>query len=300
MIETSWLRAFASFAEDANLSRAARRLHLTQPAVHAQLRRLSEAVGAPLYVRRGRALALTREGEEVAAFARDFAESTAALLARVRGLEAARRLVLAAGAGAILYVIDEGLRAFARAARGATVEITGADAPAAVEAVTRGAAHVGVAVLDEAPAGLLVHRLTDVAQVLVMPRSHRLAGRRTVSVAALAGERLVLPPEGRPQRAVIDAALRAAGVRCTLGAVARGWDLSLKLAELGAGLAVVNACCALPRGLLARPLRELPAVRYVAFTRPGARADAAELIATLVKHGDAWRARARPLRARRR
>jgi hypothetical protein len=52
-LRTSRLRAFAAFAEDANMSRAARRLHLSQPAVHAQLRRLSEALGAPLYQRLG-------------------------------------------------------------------------------------------------------------------------------------------------------------------------------------------------------------------------------------------------------
>ena len=48
------LRAFAEFAEDANFSRAAIRLHISQPALHAKVAKLSGAIGRPLYVSRGR------------------------------------------------------------------------------------------------------------------------------------------------------------------------------------------------------------------------------------------------------
>src|SRR6185436_6917897 len=91
-IESSWLRAFAAFAEDPNLSRTARRLHLSQPAVHAQLARLSEALAVPLYRRAGRALVLTREGTEVAAFARESEERAREIVARMRGETIARPL----------------------------------------------------------------------------------------------------------------------------------------------------------------------------------------------------------------
>src|SRR5436309_416632 len=114
MIETTWLRAIATFAEDANLSRAARALRLTQPAVHAQLRKLGEALGVTLYRRKGRGLVLTAEGIEVAAFARDFEERARGLAERLRGQTENAPIVLAAGAGAILYVIGEGLRAFTK------------------------------------------------------------------------------------------------------------------------------------------------------------------------------------------
>jgi DNA-binding transcriptional LysR family regulator len=281
MIETSWLRALASFAVDANLSRAARRLHLTQPAVHAQLRKLGEALGAPLYARRGRGLVLTREGTEAVAFARDFEEQARALVSRVRGVEETRPLVCAAGAGAILYVAGEGLRAFTRRAEG-PLEIVTADAPATIEAVASGAAHVGIAVLDATPAGLHAHRLTEIEQVVVLPRAHPLARRKRLSARDLEGERLVLPPAGRPQRAAIEP---------TVAAIARGWELAIKFAELGVGLAVVNACCTIPRSLVARPLRGLPKIRYAALTRPRPRADAAELVRALVQHGEAWRTR---------
>ena len=114
MLPSDCLHTFAVFAEDANLSRAAKRLALSQPAVHAQLRRLSDLLGVALYHRVGRGLALTKEGIEVAAFARDAEERSRELVAHMRGEGSDRRIVLAAGAGALLHVIAAGLRAFAR------------------------------------------------------------------------------------------------------------------------------------------------------------------------------------------
>lgn len=291
MIPSDWLRAFAVFADDANLSRAAKRLHLSQPAVHAQLRKLSGMLGVPLYQRVGRGLALTREGIEVAAFARDAEERSRELVARLGGeADGDPRVVLAAGAGALLHVLGEGIRAFSRAYAG-RLEIVTADATAAADAVTRGTAHVGViASLADAPSSypdLALHRITEVGQLVVMPRDHRLAARRRVSLADLDGERLVMPPEGRPQRAMLDRLFAAKGVAVTAGAIATGWELTLRLALLGSGLAIVNASVTIPRGLVARPLAELPRVRYEALTRRRPREAVASLVRALVAHGRA-------------
>lgn len=277
MIPSAFLETFAVFAEDASLSRAAKRLHLSQPAVHAQLRRLSELLGVALYQRAGRGLVLTPAGLEVAAFAREASERSDDLVARLRGESSEKRIVLAAGAGALLYLLGDGLRAFTRAYEG-RLDIVTADAPSTIEAVTRGAAHVGV-VAGPAPIGDLErHRMLEVGQVLVAPRDHALAKKRSVSLADLHGERLVLPPEGRPQRAALDAALAARGVQITVGAIAAGWDLVLHLVGLGVGIAIVNGSVKVPRGLVTRPLRELPRIAYAAITRKKPGPDAALLV----------------------
>ncbi len=64
-LDLNLLRVFAVVAEAASVTEAASRLYLTQPAVSAALRRLQTAVGAPLFVRRGRGLALTSRGERL-------------------------------------------------------------------------------------------------------------------------------------------------------------------------------------------------------------------------------------------
>ena len=69
------LRAFVVVAEAGSVTAAAGRLYLTQPAVSAALRRLTRAVGAPLFVRAGRGLSLTARGRQLLASARPHLEA---------------------------------------------------------------------------------------------------------------------------------------------------------------------------------------------------------------------------------
>src|SRR5688572_20510183 len=69
-LDLNLLRVFIVVAEAGSVTVAASRLYLTQPAVSASLRRLTGAVGAPLFVRSGRGLALTARGERLLRVAR--------------------------------------------------------------------------------------------------------------------------------------------------------------------------------------------------------------------------------------
>src|SRR4051812_12990440 len=64
-LDLNLLRVFVVVAEHCSVTQAAARLYLTQPAVSAALRRLTAAVGTPLFVRQGRGLALTARGEQL-------------------------------------------------------------------------------------------------------------------------------------------------------------------------------------------------------------------------------------------
>lgn len=66
-LDLNLLRVFAVVAESASVTDAAKRLYMTQPAVSAALRRLTTAVGAPLFVRSGRGLSLTSRGQRLQA-----------------------------------------------------------------------------------------------------------------------------------------------------------------------------------------------------------------------------------------
>jgi LysR family transcriptional regulator, mexEF-oprN operon transcriptional activator len=66
-LDLNLLRVFAVVADSSSVTAAASRLYLTQPAVSAALRRLTTSVGAPLFVRHGRGLALTSRGERLRA-----------------------------------------------------------------------------------------------------------------------------------------------------------------------------------------------------------------------------------------
>jgi LysR family transcriptional regulator, mexEF-oprN operon transcriptional activator len=66
-LDLNLLRAFVVVAETGSVTEAARRLYLTQSAVSAALRRLREAIGAPLLARQGRGVVLTARGTRLLA-----------------------------------------------------------------------------------------------------------------------------------------------------------------------------------------------------------------------------------------
>src|SRR6185437_17118427 len=110
MIDSDRLASFIAFAEELNFTRAAARLHLSQPALHVQVAKLGDEIGAPLYRRDGRAIALTPAGGALLAHARDAQRREQAFLATL-GSPGPRTLALAAGEGALLYVLGGAIRA---------------------------------------------------------------------------------------------------------------------------------------------------------------------------------------------
>ncbi|MCC8941235.1 LysR family transcriptional regulator [Bradyrhizobium sp. Arg68] len=70
MFETTLLRTFQAVAQEANFTKAAHRLNLTQSAVSAHVRRLEAQAGKPLFARNTRSVVLTAEGEALLGYAR--------------------------------------------------------------------------------------------------------------------------------------------------------------------------------------------------------------------------------------
>lgn len=104
LVELRLLRAFAVLADELNFGRAAERLHVTQPALSAQLRQLEQRLGVTLFERSTRRVGLTPEGEALLGPAHillaeggRFADA----VAQVRG-KPARRVVF----GAALYTLE--------------------------------------------------------------------------------------------------------------------------------------------------------------------------------------------------
>lgn len=139
------LEAFRVFSESCNFTRAARLLRRSQPAVHAQVKRLSAQLGVPLYRRAGRGLELTDDGRKTAAFARELRERAEGFRASLLGAAPGERVTLCAGEGAYLYLLGPAIERFARMHREAvSLELLTRDAEQTLDAVQSGVAHLGV------------------------------------------------------------------------------------------------------------------------------------------------------------
>lgn len=270
ILDGDLLHAFAAFARCLNFTHAARAVGLSQPALFERIGRLAEQVGAALYERDGRALRLTAAGTRVAAFAREELARAAAFLGELRGEDRRAAVTLAAGEGAYLYLLGPALRAFARAEPTTALHLLTRGGKDSVIAVREGAAQLAVAAIDLVPADLRAHDLLQTPLCVALPSTHRLARRKTVRLAELAGERLVLSPTGHAHRELVGHALAGLQPHAEPPLEADGWPLMIHFVGLGLGVAIVNGLCKLPRDVVARPVRELGSVTYRLLWRRGA------------------------------
>jgi DNA-binding transcriptional LysR family regulator len=264
LLESDALRSFAVFAEHRNFTTAAAALHLSQPSLHVKIRKLAAALGVELYERHGRRLVLTPTGERLAAFALDSARRLDDFLAELES--GAATVTIAAGRGAVRWVIGDAVRRIS--AGGRKVRVMAAGREATLRALATGRADVAVVGYDLPPPSFDSVEIAAYPQVLVVGAGHPLAGRDRLALADLEGLELVLPAPDRPHRRTLERALLAASVSWRLAAEADGWDLLVHLAGLGIGATVVNGCVEVPAGLVAVPVTDLPAVRYWAAWRP--------------------------------
>ncbi len=282
------LLAFSVFTESMNFSTAARQLHISQPSLHIKIRKLGEQLDKTLYLRAGRSLELTPHGEAVARFARQTQRATEQFASEFNGKLNSQSVVLAAGEGAYLYLLSEGIKHFQQHTS-TPLRLLSTNREQTIEAVLSGKAQLGVAPLEIIPEQLQSKLLATVGQVLVVPNNHRLAGRSRLKLKDLAGERMIVPPANRPHRQMLASLLQSESVAWEIAVEANGWELMLSLAAMGAGVAVVNACCRLPKGLVAIPIVELPSLHYHCFHLRSIDSATASLKKTMLRYADSWK-----------
>lgn len=253
--------AFLTFAECLNFTQAAEKLSISQPALHVKINKLGTAVGAPLYRKSGRLLTLTVQGEEFARYCREAIDSHQTFLRRVRGEECADSVALAAGSGAYLYLLGEGIRSFRLLHTGSLHLLTG-NRDQCLQFLRSGRAQLAVTVLTHTPSDIRARLLCRLPTVLVVPKDHGLARRRRLKVEDLNQLQLIVPPTGKPFRETLELYLRQHKVDWTVALEAEGWDLMLHFVDLGLGAALVNGCCRIPKTCRAIPVSGLPSVEY--------------------------------------
>lgn len=191
------LRYFIAVAEELNFTRAAKRLHLSQPALSVQIRHLERDIGADLLRRTSRSVELTEAG-------RALHEDLRRIVAELdRAVERARRTHAAAPATLrVSYTASTAYEALPAildelAARSPALEVVARQAwsARAIEAVMLGEADL--ALVREFPGGEGLE--TEVVRreplAVFMSERHPLAGRAPLEVEDLRGHAVVVVPE---------------------------------------------------------------------------------------------------------
>ncbi|SOC02500.1 LysR family transcriptional regulator [Rhodobacter maris] len=235
------LQIFEAVARELSYTRAAERLHLTQPAVFTQVRTLEEQIGADLIERIGKRLYLTEAGETVRAAAREMLgeiERMEARLSELKGLSAGR-LRLAAVSTA-QYDAPALLGTFCRAHPGIEVALKVGNRG---ELLARFAANEDdLYILGTVPEELDAESFAFAENplVLIAPPEHPLAKLHTIAPAQLAGEPFVMRETGSGTRIATERYLAAHGLAPNLR-LELGANAAIRQAVIaGLGIAVLS------------------------------------------------------------
>jgi DNA-binding transcriptional LysR family regulator len=190
------LACFVAVAEDLHFRRAAERLNLTQPALSQRIRMLEREVGADLFERDRRRVALTPSGAAFLDPAR--AAMANAELGKARALRALRgeagRLRLGFTVIAFYGLLPEAVRAFRVRYPEVAIELSEMNSPSLEAALMAGAIDLGVLHPPVAPAELALHDLPDQRFVLALPEGHPLAQESVIALSDLRDEPFLIAP----------------------------------------------------------------------------------------------------------
>jgi DNA-binding transcriptional LysR family regulator len=261
-MELRHLRYFVAVAEELHFRKAAERLHVAQPAVSEQIRKLEQELGVTLFNRTQRSVALTSAGVALLEEARHVLRhaEVAQQAARNAGDRASTRLRIGYLPDSLPASVPRALRNLAGSAPAVEVDMTTGTSLRLIEDLRAGRLDAIVTTLPAPTKGLRVTPLGDQGGVVVLPVTHPRAVDPTIALAQLAPERLVvLPRDANPafHNAVV-AMCHAAGLSPTFGEIPEPRvEHVLFAVAAGAGLAV------LPEAVTER--FAAPGIRFVAL-----------------------------------
>ena len=235
------LAVFEASARHASFTRAGEELHLAQPTVSSQVRKLGETLGAPLFETVGRAVRLTDAGRVTYAHCRELFAVLGRLddaLCELRDVEGSELRLAVAGAAS--RHAARLLAGFAREHPSVSVRVRVANR---ATLLTRMAQRDDDLYLfsnapDDLP--LVRQRIGASSLVIVAPRDHPLAHQRGIALGHLGDARWVLREAGSGTRAALVDALARAGASPHVAFELACEDAIVCAVGEGAGLAIVD------------------------------------------------------------
>lgn len=273
-MELRQLEYFIAVAEEANFTRAAERVHISQSGVSAQIRQLEHDLGATLINRSGRTSTLTTAGAAALVHARAALASVDAVrkaVDEVTGLVRGR-LTVGMITGCTITPLFDALAAFHRTHPGVELNLYEGNSDRLIEGVRSGATDLALIGASGAqPLGKDALPIISERLVAAVPKDHALAKRRRVTLADLSAFTIVCLPEGTGIRTVFDHACEIAGQQPDIALQASTPGAVADLAIRGLGVAILSESMAADHKetLQALPVDDIetPAVLALIWTR---------------------------------
>jgi DNA-binding transcriptional LysR family regulator len=238
-MELYQLQYFLEVARQRNFTRAAARLHLAQPALSEQIRKLEDELETPLFQRGRRESTLTAAGETLRGHAEGLLDRAAAARQAVQELIGLRsgKLVIGAIPSVSAGLLPAAVTAFRQRHPQVELVIAEGTSESVAEGVESGRVEMGI-IQHPTPAGAFDERpLLTESFVIVASPNHVLARRRSVTLNSLAEDPFVFF-KGRARDSAL-AACRAAGFEPRLACESGELETVRALVAAGLGLALL-------------------------------------------------------------
>ena len=233
------LRSFNAVSSEGGFTAASRVLKIGQPTITHQVKALEAMFGVELFHRRGRRVELTYAGRALFALTQrmmSLEAEAADLLNALGGLRIGHLRVGAVGP----YHVTEMLSAFSERYPDLKLSVTVGNSKAVLESLTEFRTDVAVlAHIEDAPA-FYARPYSRHPVVVFVNADHPWARRKTIRIAELHGQRMVLREVGSTTRRAFEDAIRAAGVAVNTVMEIGSREAVWMAVERGIGIGVVS------------------------------------------------------------
>jgi DNA-binding transcriptional LysR family regulator len=195
-MELRQLRYFVTVAETLHFGRAAEALHLSQPALSKQIQALEESLEVQLFERTKQWVRLTIAGQK-------FLETAYRILHEVEeGIQVTRQVAkghvghlrIGMTEATLFSLMPKVIRTYRSQYPQVDLTLVSGGTEANVEALRVHQIDAGFVYLPIREPSLATHSLYDETYVAALPKSHRLAKEKQISLSALAHEPLIFYP----------------------------------------------------------------------------------------------------------
>jgi LysR family transcriptional activator of glutamate synthase operon len=254
------LRSFVAVAEVRSFTRAAVLVHLSQPAISRQIARLESELGTPLFERYGRHVECTSDGKLLLPLAKNIVARAddACRLIREHVGAVSSKVRLGSTGTVFAYLLSPILASFLKSFPKVQLDLVERDDALLVEMVISGELDCAIVTAWGSPRAATTHLLTEEI-LLVVPRTHRVAGRSSVALTELAEDPFLFPGVSMNMGNLLIDACRRAGFEPRIPYRANYLELVKALVRQGLGIALLPKMLVDSEsleGLVAMPLEE--------------------------------------------
>lgn len=273
-MELRHLRYFVAVAEELNFSRAARRIHISQPPLSRQIALLEREMGVQLFERGKHGVQLTKAGVVFLDDARGVLACASAAVSSAQ--RAARgeigRLSVGFIASASYALLPHVLREFRLRYPDVKLVLRTLDITQQIDALQANRIDIGIVRMPITDSTLETALLVRERFVVALQRNHELASRGRLSLKALANERFITSPSGDEvgfynQGSLILSMCQRVGFIPNVVQEVRPTQTMIGLVSAGIGIAIVptSAQSIRIKGVVYRPLSDRHAITEFAL-----------------------------------